>query len=206
MSWRCGFPVSLARLVCYWNAAGVILIRQIKSQTCVCANRIFVQDGMYDSFSKKLAEKVQAFKIGEGNEEGVTHGPVIHAAAIEKVQRHVDDAVSRGAKVLVGGKQADRPGHFFEVNIPSSVQSISDVLLKRRSSSPCRSQRSWVMSRAVKWMTMRHSVRFSPIHPLRSPCLTIVVLLLGPLAALYRFRTEEEVLELANAPDVGLAG
>lgn len=89
----------------------------------MCANRIFVQDGVYDSFSQKLAEKVKAFKIGEGNDDGVTHGPVIHAAAIEKVQRHVDDAVSRGAKVLVGGKKADRAGHFFEVCLIPSLMS-----------------------------------------------------------------------------------
>jgi hypothetical protein len=82
----------------------------------VCANRIFVQDGVYDAFAEKLATAVRAFKVGEGTGEGITHGPLIHAAAVDKVQHHVEDAKSKGAKVLVGGERLDMPGHFFQVS------------------------------------------------------------------------------------------
>lgn len=68
-------------------------------QTCVCANRIFVQDGIYDAFAKKFAEKVQGFKVGPGAQEGVTHGPLIHSRAIDKVYNHVEDAKKHGGKV-----------------------------------------------------------------------------------------------------------
>lgn len=81
----------------------------------VCANRIFVQDGVYDKFAAKLAEAVRNFKVGEGNGEGITHGPLIHQAAVDKVQRHVEDAKSKGAKVLVGGAPLDIPGYFYQV-------------------------------------------------------------------------------------------
>ena len=81
-------------------------------QTCVCANRIYVQAGVYDSFVQKFAAKVKAFKVGNGFEEGVVQGPLIEDAAVEKVQRHVDDAVAKGGQVVTGGKKLH--GQFFE--------------------------------------------------------------------------------------------
>lgn len=72
-------------------------------QTCVCANRIYVHEDVYDEFARQLVDKVKAFKVGSGFDEGVTHGPLIHERAAEKVQEHIEDAVSRGAKILAGG-------------------------------------------------------------------------------------------------------
>ena len=89
--------------------------RRLSGQTCVCANRIFVQDSVYDAFASKLAIAVRAFKVGEGVGEEITHGPLIHAAAVAKVKRHVEDAKSKGARVLVGGEKMDVAGHFFQV-------------------------------------------------------------------------------------------
>jgi succinate-semialdehyde dehydrogenase/glutarate-semialdehyde dehydrogenase len=87
----------------------------------VCANRVFVQDSVYDVFAEKLAVAVRAFKVGEGVIKGITHGPLIHQAAVDKVARHVADAVSKGAKVLVGGTPLDVPGHFFDVSFLLSL-------------------------------------------------------------------------------------
>jgi len=84
-------------------------------QTCVCANRIYVQDGVYDAFVEKFAAKVKAFKVGNGFEDGVVQGPLIEDAALEKVQRHVEDAVARGGKVMVGGRRLQ--GQFFEPTV-----------------------------------------------------------------------------------------
>src|SRR3954451_24337085 len=83
-------------------------------QTCVCANRLLVQDGVYDAFAEKLKAAVEALKVGDGMEPGVTQGPLINADAVKKVEEHVGDALGKGAKVLVGGKRADRPGNFYE--------------------------------------------------------------------------------------------
>jgi succinate-semialdehyde dehydrogenase/glutarate-semialdehyde dehydrogenase len=81
-----------------------------RGQTCVCSNRLYVQDGVYDEFVKKFAAKVKTAKVGNGFEDGVNQGPLIEEAALEKVQRHVDDAVAKGARVLAGGKrQPERP-------------------------------------------------------------------------------------------------
>ena len=74
-------------------------------QTCVCANRILVQDGVYDAFAKRLAETVGALKVGDGFEAGATHGPLIDMEAVEKVEEHIADAVQKGAKVVTGGKR-----------------------------------------------------------------------------------------------------
>src|SRR5262249_6980312 len=74
-------------------------------QTCVCANRIIVQDGVYDAFAEKLAAKVAEMKVGPGDQAGVVQGPLINQAAIEKVEAHVADAVAKGGKVVVGGKK-----------------------------------------------------------------------------------------------------
>jgi len=84
-------------------------------QTCVCANRLYVQDGIYDSFVEKFAAKVKALKVGNGFDEGVVQGPLIEDAAVEKVQRHVDDAVAKGGKLLAGGHKIE--GQFFEPTV-----------------------------------------------------------------------------------------
>ncbi len=81
-------------------------------QTCVCSNRFYVQSGVYDQFVEKFAAKVKTAKVGNGFEEGVNQGPLIEEAALEKVQRHVADAVAKGARVMAGGKRL--PGQFFE--------------------------------------------------------------------------------------------
>lgn len=96
----------------------------------VCANRIFVQDSVYDAFAAKLAVAVRAFKVGEGAIEGITHGPLIHKAAVDKVARHVEDAKSKGAKVLVGGERLDVPGHFFQVRFTRSLHSLIPSVTK----------------------------------------------------------------------------
>lgn len=104
---------------------------RLSGQTCVCANRIYVQDSVYDAFAAKLAVAVRAFKVGEGVLEGITHGPLIHAAAVDKVERHVEDAKSKGAKVLVGGSRMDVAGHFFQVSFSLilSFSTVTDCLI-----------------------------------------------------------------------------
>ncbi len=84
-------------------------------QTCVCSNRLYVQAGVYDEFVKKFAAKVATAKVGNGFEDGVNQGPLIEEAALQKVQRHVDDAVAKGARILVGGKRL--AGQFFEPTV-----------------------------------------------------------------------------------------
>jgi succinate-semialdehyde dehydrogenase/glutarate-semialdehyde dehydrogenase len=88
-------------------------------QTCVCANRIYVQDGVYDQFVEKFAAKVKLLKVGNGFEEGVVQGPLIEDSAVEKVQRHVDDAIAKGGKLLAGGKKLT--GQFFEPTVISEA-------------------------------------------------------------------------------------
>ncbi|KAL1965896.1 hypothetical protein VTN77DRAFT_5029 [Rasamsonia byssochlamydoides] len=130
-------------------------------QTCVCANRIYVQKGIYDEFAKRFAEKVKNFKLGAGFGEGVTHGPVIHQRAVEKVDEHVRDAVSKGAKVVVGGKKASEIGaNFYHLT---------------------------VLTNMTKDMKLASEETF------------------GPVAGLFPFETEKEVIELANQAEVGLA-
>jgi succinate-semialdehyde dehydrogenase / glutarate-semialdehyde dehydrogenase len=90
-------------------------------QTCVCANRILVQDPVYDAFASKLAAKVQALKVGNGVEAGVTTGPLIDAAALTKVDEHVADALGKGAKALVGGKRHAKGGLFYEPTLLTEV-------------------------------------------------------------------------------------
>ncbi len=90
-------------------------------QTCVCANRLYVQAGVYDAFARKLAEAVAAFRVGNGLDEGVVQGPLISADAVEKVERHIADAVSKGASVLVGGHRHALGGTFFEPTILTGV-------------------------------------------------------------------------------------
>ena len=88
-------------------------------QTCVCANRIYVQDKVYDQFVEKFAEKVKALKVGNGFEDGVVQGPLIEDAAVQKVERHVQDAIAKGGKVVVGGKKLS--GQFFEPTVISGA-------------------------------------------------------------------------------------
>jgi succinate-semialdehyde dehydrogenase/glutarate-semialdehyde dehydrogenase len=95
-------------------------------QTCVCANRIYVQAGIYDRFAQRLAEKVSAMKVGNGLDQGTVIGPLIEEKAVAKVEEHVRDAVSKGAKVLVGGKRVAGPGHFF---IPTVLTNVTADML-----------------------------------------------------------------------------
>ncbi|SMF00540.1 succinate-semialdehyde dehydrogenase / glutarate-semialdehyde dehydrogenase [Tistlia consotensis] len=90
-------------------------------QTCVCANRLLVQDGVYEAFAQKLAEKVKQLKVGNGLDEGVVQGPLIDMAAIEKVEEHIADAVAKGATVVVGGKRHALGGSFFEPTVLTGV-------------------------------------------------------------------------------------
>lgn len=90
-------------------------------QTCVCANRIYVQDGVYEAFAQKLADKVRQFKVGAGTEEGVIVGPLIEKAALAKVSAHIKDAVDKGASVVVGGKPHELGGLFFEPTVLTGV-------------------------------------------------------------------------------------
>ena len=90
-------------------------------QTCVCANRLLIQDEVYDAFAQKLAEKVRAMKVGNGMEAGVVQGPLIDKAALAKVEEHISDAVGKGARVLTGGKHHALGGTFFEPTILTNV-------------------------------------------------------------------------------------
>jgi succinate-semialdehyde dehydrogenase/glutarate-semialdehyde dehydrogenase len=84
-------------------------------QTCVCSNRIYVQEGVYEQFAQKFAAKVKTAKVGNGFEDGVNQGPLIEPSAVEKVERHVQDAIAKGARVLTGGKRLQ--GQFFEPTV-----------------------------------------------------------------------------------------
>ncbi len=90
-------------------------------QTCVCANRILVQDGIYDAFAEKLVAKVREMKVGPGDQPGVVQGPLINKAALEKVEQHVKDAVAKGATVLTGGKPHELGGTFYEPTVISGA-------------------------------------------------------------------------------------
>lgn len=130
-------------------------------QTCVCANRIFVQKGIYDKFASLFAKKVKAFKVGPGFGEAVTHGPLIHDRAISKVDAHVRDAEKKGGKVIVGGLKMPKLGaNFFEPTV-------------------------------ITGMTMNMQLALEETF--------------GPVAGLFPFETEKEVIDMANAVEVGLA-
>lgn len=98
-------------------------------QTCVCANRILVEDGVYDDFADRFAAAVRTLKVGNGFESGVDQGPLIDERAVEKVQRHVDDAVSRGARVIVGGKSHALGGMYYE---PTVLTEVTDDMIVMR--------------------------------------------------------------------------
>jgi len=129
-------------------------------QTCVCANRLLVQEGVYDAFAQKLKAAVEAMKVGNGMEPGVSQGPLINAAAVEKVEEHVKNALSLGASIVTGGKRHSLGGNFYEptvlANVPHNALIFSEETF-------------------------------------------------GPVAPLFRFKTEEEAIQLANDTQFGLA-
>jgi succinate-semialdehyde dehydrogenase/glutarate-semialdehyde dehydrogenase len=90
-------------------------------QTCVCANRLLVQDGVYDAFTEKLSAAVAGLSVGAGTEDGVQQGPLIDMNAVAKVEEHIADAVGKGAKVVVGGSRHDRGGSFFQPTVLADV-------------------------------------------------------------------------------------
>jgi succinate-semialdehyde dehydrogenase/glutarate-semialdehyde dehydrogenase len=96
-------------------------------QTCVCVNRLYVQAGVYDVFAAKLVEAVKGLKVGNGLEPGVLQGPLIDQAAVEKVEEHIQDAVSRGARILTGGKRHALGGTFFEPTVLAEVPADAKV-------------------------------------------------------------------------------
>ena len=129
-------------------------------QTCVCANRILVQDGVHDAFAEKFAEAVQKLTVGNGMDEGVFVGPLIEPKAVDKVERHIKDAVEKGARIVTGGKRHELGGTFFEPT---------------------------VLADATPDMKIFREETF------------------GPVAPLFRFKTEEEAIRLANDTEFGLA-
>jgi len=129
-------------------------------QTCVCANRILVQDSVYDAFAAKLATAVKALKVGYGMEEGVSQGPLIDQAALEKVEEHLSDATGKGAQVVIGGARHERGGTFFQPTVLTEVTTDMKVTQEET---------------------------------------------FGPLAPLFRFKTDEDAIALANDTEFGLA-
>jgi succinate-semialdehyde dehydrogenase/glutarate-semialdehyde dehydrogenase len=129
-------------------------------QTCVCANRIYVQESIYDQFLGHFLEAVEALKVGNGFEEGVTQGPLIDQHAIDKMEAHVKDALTHGAKLLTGGKRHALGVNFYEPTILLNL---------------------------TKQMRLYNEETF------------------GPIAAIAKFKTEEEVIEMANDTEYGLA-
>lgn len=129
-------------------------------QTCVCANRFYIQAGVYDIFASKLVEKVAAMQVGDGFEVGVSAGPLITKAAVEKVEEHIADAAAKGAKVAVGGKPHEGGGLFFEPTVLTGVTTEMKVAREET---------------------------------------------FGPVAPLFKFETEEQVIDMANDTEFGLA-
>src|SRR5512138_1475487 len=129
-------------------------------QTCVCANRILVQDGVYDAFAEKLAAAVKKLKVGPGLEDGVNLGPLIDKAALDKVEEHVADAKAKGAEVRLGGAPHERGGTFYQPTVLTNVTTQMKVTREET---------------------------------------------FGPVAPLFRFKTEEEAIALANDTEFGLA-
>ncbi len=129
-------------------------------QTCVCANRLYVQAGIHDAFAARLAERLAGLKTGDGFDPGVTFGPLIDSAAVAKVAAHVADATARGGRVLVGGRPHARGGTFWEPTVITGAS--ADMAVAREET-------------------------------------------FGPVAALFRFETEAEVIAAANDTEYGLA-
>lgn len=129
-------------------------------QTCVCANRFIIQEGIYDAFAEKLSKAVASLKVGDGFGEGTTTGPLINAKAVTKVEEHIADALKKGGKVVSGGKRHALGGTFFE---PTVIRDVTpDMLIAREET-------------------------------------------FGPVAPLFRFKTEEEAIHMANDTEFGLA-
>ena len=129
-------------------------------QTCVCANRLYVQDGVYEQFAEKLVAAVEKLKVGNGVEEGVTQGPLIDEKAVQKVEEHVADALSKGGRLLTGGKRHALGHSFFQ---PTVIADIGNDMMVAKEET------------------------------------------FGPLAPLFRFKTDDEVIALANDTEFGLA-
>ena len=129
-------------------------------QTCVCANRFLVQDGVYDAFASKLAEASKKLRVGNGLKGETDQGPLIDMAAVAKVEEHIKDAVDKGAKVLSGGKRHQLGGSYFEPTVLTEVNTQMKVAREET---------------------------------------------FGPLAPLFRFRTDEEAIQIANDTEFGLA-
>ena len=129
-------------------------------QTCVCANRLLVQDKVYDTFNRKLVAAVKKLKVGDGLKPGVTQGPLIDRKAVDKVKEHIADAVSKGARVLTGGKRHRLGGTYFQPTV------IADV--------------------TPKMMVAKEET-------------------FGPVAPIFRFRTEAQAIRTANDTEFGLA-
>lgn len=129
-------------------------------QTCVCANRLYVQDGIYERFAEKLVAAVGKLKVGNGVEPGVTQGPLIEEKAVAKVERHIADALSKGARLMMGGKRHELGHSFFQPTVLADVTPGMQVALEET---------------------------------------------FGPVAPLLRFKTEEEVIAMANDTEFGLA-
>ncbi|MDO7433929.1 NAD-dependent succinate-semialdehyde dehydrogenase [Acinetobacter baumannii] len=129
-------------------------------QTCVCANRIYVQDGIYDALAERLVEAVSKLKVGDGRQEGSTQGPLIDEDAVAKVQSHIADATEKGATVRIGGKRSALGGTFFEPTVLTGV--TQDMKVSKEET-------------------------------------------FGPLAPLFRFKTEDEAVAMANDTEFGLA-
>jgi succinate-semialdehyde dehydrogenase/glutarate-semialdehyde dehydrogenase len=129
-------------------------------QTCVCANRIYVHEKVYDAFSKKLVAAVSGLKVGNGMDEGVNQGPLIDNAAVEKIKEHIADALEKGGKVLTGGKPHALGHSFFEPTIVAGA--TTDMKVAREET-------------------------------------------FGPLAPLFSFSSDEEVIRMANDTEFGLA-
>jgi len=96
-------------------------------QTCVCANRLLVQDKVYDAFAANLSERVSGLKVGDGFDEGVMQGPLINQAAVEKVERLLDEATAKGARVMQGGKRHKLGGTFFEPTVVTGVNETMEI-------------------------------------------------------------------------------
>jgi succinate-semialdehyde dehydrogenase/glutarate-semialdehyde dehydrogenase len=129
-------------------------------QTCVCANRFYIHDRVYDAFASKLAAAVARLQVGNGRQLGVTLGPLINQAAVRKVEAHIEDAVAQGAQVALGGRRHALGGNFFEPTVLTGVTSRMRVAREET---------------------------------------------FGPLAPLFRFSEDEEVVTLANDTEFGLA-
>lgn len=129
-------------------------------QTCVCANRIYVQDGIYDALAERLVEAVSKLRVGDGRQEGSTQGPLIDEDAIAKVQSHIADATEKGATIRIGGQRSALGGTFFEPTVLTGV--TQDMKVSKEET-------------------------------------------FGPLAPLFRFKTEDEVVAMANDTEFGLA-